>query len=314
MNAKYTISLRKLFKPIMKRLAYLLAYPMLWGISKLPYKLFYAFSDFAFFLIYYLVGYRKKVVKENLQFAFPEKSEEEILLIRKKFYHHFCDLFLEMAKTISISAEELKKRFVLKNPQKLQEIEALNKSYILMMGHYNSYEWVTALQLQGMTYKAFGIYKRIKNPYFDKMIRDSRGKFGVEMLDKDEVIRQMISDKRGGVLASYGMIADQAPKGGKTKYWRDFMGRRVPVFIGSEVAAKKLDFTVTYLKIEKVKRGFYEAELIPITENPQNLTDYQITDAYFDLLEKQIRRQPENYLWTHKRWKHVGKENENQRQ
>ena len=292
----------------MKRIVYLLAYPILWGISKLPYKLFYAFSDFAFFLIFYVVRYRRKVVKENLQLAFPEKSEKEINQIRKKFYQHFCDLFLEMAKTISISAEELKKRFVLKNPEKLQRIETLNKSYVIMTGHYNSYEWSIAIGLQGMTYKAYGVYKKIKNPYFDKMIRGSRGKFSVEMLDKDKVLRQMIRDKRRGVLANYGMISDQAPKGGNSKYWRDFMGHRVPVFIGSEVAAKKLDLNVVYLKIEKTKRGFYEAEILSLCENPQNVPDFEITDAYFEQLEKQIRQQPEYYLWSHKRWKHMGME------
>lgn len=292
----------------MKRLAYLLTYPILWGISKLPYKLFYGVSDMAFFLIFHVVGYRKKVVERNLRLAFPEKSKREIHDIRKKFYRHFCDLFLEMAKTISISEEELIQRFVVKNPEEIKRIEALGKSYITMFGHYNSYEWSTAVQLQGMTYKGYGIYKRIKNPYFDKMIRDTRGKFDVEMLDKDEVLRQMIKDKRGNVLANYGMVADQAPKGGRSKYWRDFMGHRVPVFLGSEVAAKKLDLNVIYLKIEKVKRGYYEAELISLSENPQNVPDYQITDAYFEKLEEQIRSKPEFYLWTHKRWKHIGME------
>jgi len=292
----------------MKRIAFFIAYPFLWMISKLPYKAFYAFSDVAFFLLYYIVGYRKKVVKENLEFAFPEKSEKEIRAIRKKFYRHFCDLFLEMAKTLSISEEELVKRFILKNPEELHRLEALNKSYIIMLGHYNSYEWVTALQLQGMKYKAYGIYKKLKNPYFDKLIRDSRGRFGVEMLDKDDVLRQMIRDNQNNRLCSYGMIADQAPKGGKSKYWQKFMGRKVPVFIGSEVAAKKLDYSVVYLKIEKVKRGFYEAELISIADNPKDFKDFEITSIYIHLLENQIKQKPENYLWTHKRWKHAGTE------
>lgn len=289
----------------MQRFVFLIVYPFLWGISKLPFKLFYGLSDFAFVLIYYVVGYRKKVVDHNLKLAFPDKSEAERKKIRKEFYHHFCDLFLEMAKSLSISEKELKERFVLKNPEELQRMEALHKSYILMMGHYNSYEWSTALGLQGMAYRPYGIYKRIKNPFFDKMIRSGRGKFGVYMLDKNDVIRQMIRDKQKGILASYGMIGDQAPKGGKSKYWRPFFGHTVPVFVGSEVAAKKLDITVAYLKIEKVKRGYYEAKIIVLTENPQTVADYKITDRYIDLLESQIKNQPENYLWTHKRFKHM---------
>lgn len=289
----------------MQRLVFLIAYPFLWGISKLPFKLFYGLSDFAFVLIYYVVGYRKKVVDYNLKLAFPEKTEEERKKIRRKFYHHFCDLFLEMAKSLSISEKELKERFVLKNPSELKNLEGLQKSYIIMMGHYNSYEWSTALGLQGMEYKPYGIYKKIKNPFFDKMIRSIRGRFGVFMLDKNDVIRQMIRDKKEGVLASYGMIGDQAPKGGKSKYWRSFFGHTVPVFIGSEVAGKKLDLTMTYLKIEKVKRGYYEAEIITLTQNPKAVEDYKITDQYIELLENQIKTHPEYYLWTHKRFKHM---------
>src|SRR5699024_9536095 len=108
-------------------------------------------------------------------------------------------------------------------------------------------------------------------------------------------------------LSSYGMIADQSPKLQFARYWRPFFNHKVPVFIGSEKLAKRLDLSVTYLKIEKTKRGYYEAELIPITDNPDSLPDYEITDTYFELLEAQIRQNPQNYLWTHKRWKHENK-------
>lgn len=294
----------------MQRLLYLLTYPFLWTMSQLPYRVFYGVSDFAFFILYYIIGYRKKVVADNLKNAFPEKSKEELKRIRKKFYHHFCDVFIEMTKTISISEEELKKRFVLKNPQEIERLEGLNKGFIMMLGHYNSYEWITALPLQGVTFKAYGIYKKIRNPYFDKLIRRSRGKFNSHLLSKDDVVKKMVKNKRDGVLSCYGMIADQAPKMGRSNYWRPFFGRKVPVFIGSEKMAKSLDFSVTYLKIDKVKRGFYEAELIPIADNPKEVKDYKITDKYIELLEQQIRAKPENYLWTHKRWKHVGMQSE----
>src|SRR5699024_6232743 len=174
---------------LMQRLLYLLAYPFLWGMSKLPFRLFYAVSDVVFLLVFYVVGYRKKVVLNNLKLAFPEKSTEELKVIRKKFYRHFCDVFLEMTKSITISEDELKARFLLKNPDELKRLEALDKSYVIMLGHYNSYEWVTALQLQGMQYKAYGIYKKLKNPYFEKLIKDSRGKFKTYMLSKDDVVR-----------------------------------------------------------------------------------------------------------------------------
>ncbi len=289
----------------MKKLLFWIAYPLLWGISKLPYRLFYAFSDFVFLLVFYIIGYRKKVVQHNLKLAFPEKSIGEIKQIRKKFYHHFCDIFLEMIKTLGISERELKKRFVLKNPEELKRLESLEKSCVIMLGHYSSYEWVISLQLQGMTYKAYGIYKKIKNEYFDKLIHDSRGKFGLYLIDKNEVTDQMLRDKVSGMRAFYGMISDQSPRLKKLNYWLDFLGHEVPVFVGSEKMAKKLDFSMTYLKIEKVKRGYYEAEFVPLSDNPGEGEGFQFTEKYFDLLEAQIRQKPEYYLWTHRRFKHA---------
>lgn len=292
----------------MKRLGYLLAYPFLWVMSKLPDPLFYGVSDGVFFLVYYVVRYRRKVVHANLRRAFPEKKPREIKQITKRFYHHFCDIFLEMTKSLSISEEDLKKRFVLKNPDEMKRLEALGKSYVMMIAHYNSYEWVTALQLQGMQFKAYGIYKRIRNPCFDKLIRESRGKFNTHMLDKNDVVREMIKNKTKGILSVYGMIADQSPKQSPYNYRLSFFGHEVPAFLGSEKMAKKLDLAVTYLKIEKVKRGYYEAEYVPMADNPKEVEDYKITDRYFELLEKQIRNHPEHYLWTHKRWKHEKKQ------
>lgn len=289
----------------MQRLVYYLTIPFLWVVSLLPFSVFYIFSDVICFLVYRIIGYRKKTVTTNLQYAFPEKTRDEILAIRHDFYHHFCDLFLEMIKTGRMSKEQLQQRFKLKNPEELKRIQGLNKGNLLMMAHYASYEWVVALPYQGLTFKSYGIYKKVKNKYFDHLIKSSRGKHGTVMIDKNRIQRQMIKNTRAGKAASYGMIADQAPKGGRTKYWRSFMGHEVPVFIGSEVMAKKLDLAVTYLKITKPKRGYYEVEIIPLADNPKEFADYEITDRYFELLEAQIEQEPAHYLWSHRRWKHV---------
>lgn len=289
----------------MQRFIYIITYPLLWFISKLPFKGIYLVATAVSFIVFNLIGYRRKVITSNLTHAFPNKSKQEIKEIKTKFHLHFCDLFLEMIKSLTITDEELKKRFVITNPEELTRLQTLNKSHVVMMGHYASYEWVTALHYYGLSYKGYGIYKRIKNPYFDKLIRKIRSRQNTTMLDTKTVHKQMFKDKQDNVLASYGMIADQAPKGANTKYWRNFLGRKVPVFVGSEVIAKRLDYAITYLQIEKVKRGYYQATFIPITDNPKDFEDYKITDKYFELLEKQIIKQPEYYLWSHKRWKHA---------
>jgi len=289
----------------MQRLGFIAVYPILWFISILPFKIFYLFSDFVYVIVYYVVGYRKNVVKSNLELAFPEKSKKEIHQIQKKFYHHFCDMFLEMVKTMSISGTALKKRFVVKNPEELERLQSLDKSHIILLGHYASYEWVNALHFYGLTYKAYGVYKKIKNRYFDCLIKRIRSKHHTTMLATKDVPKQILRNKKDQLLSSYGMIADQAPKGAHAKHWLKFMGREVPAFTGSEVLAKRLDLALTYLHIEKVKRGHYTAEFIPLADHPENFKDFEITEKYFQLLEEQIRDKPEYYLWSHKRWKHA---------
>ncbi|MFD1079759.1 lysophospholipid acyltransferase family protein, partial [Longispora fulva] len=161
----------------MQRIVYWLAYPLLWLISILPFPLFYLVSDGVCFLVYHIIRYRRKTVRENLELVFPEKSSAEIKQISKKFYRHMVDMFLEMIKSISISKEELKKRFAFTNLEEVVKIREMDKSIIVACGHYASYEWMNAIQLYGLDYGAFGIYKKIKNRYFDKLVKDIRGRY-----------------------------------------------------------------------------------------------------------------------------------------
>ncbi|MBW2961413.1 lysophospholipid acyltransferase family protein [Mesonia aestuariivivens] len=289
----------------MQRLGFIAVYPFLWLISILPFRIFYLFSDIVYFFVYYIISYRKKVVTNNLQLAFPEKSKKEIYLIKKKFYHHFCDMFLEMVKSMSISDKELKKRFLVKNPEELQRLQSLNKSHIILLGHYASYEWVNALHFYGLTYEGYGVYKKIKNDYFDNLVKKIRSKHHTTMLVTNEVPKRILRNKKSGILSSYGMIADQAPKKGKSSHFITFFDKEVPAFIGSEVLAKRLDLAISYLHIEKVKRGHYTAEFIQLADHPKQFEDFKITEEYFKLLEEQIREEPQYYLWSHKRWKHA---------
>lgn len=244
---------------------------------------------------------------DNLKLVFPEKSTEEIITIRKKFYSHMCDMFLEMVKSISISEEELKKRFVYTNIEEIRRIEKLDKSIMLMCGHYASFEWLFALQLHDLKHDAFGIYKKIKNPGFDKLINDIRKRFGAELIQNSKANMRIARNEQAGSRGAYAMIADQSPKSPSYKFWTDFMDKKVPFYTGSERIAKEFDMVVLYLHVEKVKRGHYEASLINISDNPSETENNQITLDYIQLLEKQIREKPEFYLWTHKRWKHLGK-------
>lgn len=169
----------------MQLAVYLLIYPWLWLVSKLPFKLLYLISDGVYYLLYHLVGYRRKVVRANLELVFPEKSAQERLGIEKKFYRHMCDIFLEMVKTLGISNAEMQRRFSYTNLEVLKELEAKGRSTMIMLPHYASWEWVLSLNTQ-ITSKGYGIYQKIQNPYFDKLVRGIRSKYGTTLIATHE--------------------------------------------------------------------------------------------------------------------------------
>lgn len=287
----------------MQFLIYIISFPFLWLISKLPFKLFYWFSDGIYVLIYYIIGYRKKIVRHNILIALPNLSESERLKIEKKFYSHMCDMFLEMIKTMSISTEEMKKRFKITNIEVVKEYEQKNKSIILLASHYASWEWLLSIN-ESTSFKCIGVYKKINNPYFDKLIRNIRSKFNSELVATDKTIALIAENQEKGIMGMYGLASDQSPQVHKTFHWQQFMGIEVPVHTGAEMLAKRYDLEVVFAKVKKVKRGFYEATFVPICEHPRTIPDYEITDAYLKEVEKQILEAPEYYFWTHKRWKH----------
>ena len=288
----------------MQGLVFWLVYPFLWLISVLPFPLFYLVSDVIFVVVFYLVRYRRKIVKSNLILVFPEKNAAEIKKIEKKFYRHMVDMFLEMIKSISISDEELKKRFSFTNLEEVKDLEKRNKSILLACGHYASYEWMNSLQLYDLSYRAFGVYKKIKNNHFDRLAKKIRGRYDAELIPTREAKHKITENQKKGVLGAYAMVADQSPRVVRAKAWTDFMGIQVPIFSGLEDLSRKLDMAVVYLHVEKVKRGFYQATFKTISITPAQEEDFYISRKFFDKLEEQINTAPEFYLWTHKRWKH----------
>ena len=288
----------------MQRLVYWLAYPFLWLISILPFRLFYIFSDLVFFLVFYIFRYRRKTVRQNLELVFPDKSSEEIKKIRRQFYSHMVDMFLEMIKSISIPNEELKKRFAFKNVEEIEKIRAMDKSILLACGHYASYEWMNALQLYGLDYRGFGIYKKIKNQHFDKLAKDIRGRYEGVLIQTTKATKTITANEKAGIRGVYAMIADQSPKLNRSKVWIDFLGPTVPVFTGLENLSRSLDIPVVYLHVEKIKRGYYSASFRTLTYEPAKEPKFHVIRRYHEELESQIKNAPQYYLWTHKRWKH----------
>ena len=289
----------------MQLLAYILIYPILWFLSILPFRLLYAVSDLLYILMYHVFRYRKLTVKENLRLVFPEKSDLEIKMITKKFFHHFCDIILESIKSMNISLKSMKARYNFKNLDIIKDFEKQNKSIILMCAHYGSWEWIFILQTY-TSHRGYGIYKRLQNKYFDRLIKSIRARYNSYLITTKETFSVLEEAKKNGILSMNGFASDQSPKKDKARHWNEFMGIRVPVHTGAEMLAKKLDMPIVFFAVERKKRGYYEATFQTLAENPTDFKDYEITDKFLKLVEKQIHEAPEYYLWTHKRWKHRG--------
>jgi KDO2-lipid IV(A) lauroyltransferase len=287
----------------MRYLLYLIFYPFLWCISILPFPLLYLFSDFIYYIVYYIVGYRKKTVRENLALALPHLSDTERLVIEKKSYHHLCDMFLEMIKTMTISKAEMAKRYIFTNLEIYKKLEQQEKSIAMMCAHYASYEWLISMNSY-VTFKGYGIYKKLKNPYFDKLVRNIRSKFKATLITTKETIPTIIENNKNKILSIYGFASDQSPRANSAYHWTNFMGIDTPVHTGAEMLAKRYDMNVIFLRVKKIKRGFYEASFEILSEDAENVPNYEITDQFLKLVEQQIYEAPEYYLWTHKRWKH----------
>ncbi len=280
-----------------------LAYAFCRFLSFLPFRVLYAISDFVFFIIYRVFAYRKKVVNQNLRNSFPEKTSDEIRIIRKEFYHHFCDIFIETIKLWNISEKEILKRCVLKNPDFFEPYKTQGKSIIAVTGHYANWEWLSSLAL----YKIgdfLPIYKPLHNKVIDKMYIDIREKLGSKTLAKNDTLRTMIRHKNQNHFTITAFIGDQTPNKKNLHYWTNFLNQDTPILQGAERIAKKLDQAVIYCKMTKIKRGYYEYEFISIADNPKETEENEITEIHTRILEDIIKENPAYWLWSHKRWKH----------
>lgn len=290
----------------MKFISFILTYPLIWLLSRLPMRILYLKSTFFYFIIYYIIGYRKNVVLENLQLSFPKKNDKELKKIRKKFYKHFVDIFIESIKSFSISKKEIAKRYTYKNPELVNKYALEGRSIAMVGAHLANWEWSVNMPLF-VDIPCNVAYTSLGNKFFNKKVISSREKFGVSTFKSSKLINAMQRNAVNKQQGLYGLLSDQSPKLTKTFYWRDFLGVKVPVHTGAEMLAKRFDLVVINYVAKKIKRGYYEVEFQLVTDQPKQFSDYQITDLYTELTEQNIKEQPECYFWTHKRFKHRNK-------
>jgi len=287
----------------MKFLGYILTYSFVWLLHLLPEPILYFISNLLYLLMYHVAGYRKKVVFDNLEKAFPEYDRTEIKRCAKKFYHHLSDVILESAVFHFYTESKALNRLSFKNPELLDDLYKKGKQVMAVVGHYGNWEYIAALGLH-IEYPSLAIYKPLRNRYFDRMVQKNRRAFGVIPVPMAKIGRKLIEYHRSGTPVLTLFLADQRPQYHQIQYWTKFLGRDTPLFLGTEKLARKLDAAVIFLKYRKLRRGRYEVEAELICESPEELKPYEITERHVRILEGMIREEPAYWLWSHHRWKH----------
>lgn len=291
------------------KILYYLTYAVLWLFSLLPMWVHYLISDGIYVIVYHLVGYRKKLVRKNLSDSFPEKSEAEIIRIEKDFYRWFCDYFVETIKLLTISRQELRRRMVFKGAELVNELTENGQSCAVYLGHYCNWEWITSLPLWVTPKAQCGqIYHVLENSEFDKLFLKLRQRMGAVCIPMAETLRKLAEYRQQRQSVVIGYISDQVPFWNNIHHWCPFLNHDTPVLTGTERLARSAGHAVFYIDVERPKRGYYVAEFKLIARDPKQTEDYQLTDAYFTLLEASIRRAPQFWLWTHNRWKRTHEE------
>lgn len=270
-------------------------------MSRLPISVLYALSDALFVVLYRWSGYRTGVVMENLRNSFPERSAAEIKAIAEQFYRHLCDLMIESVAMMNMTREEAIARGRVVNPELLDPYAAAGQNVILVSGHYNNWELIALSFHPQVPHTAIGFYTQLTDPFMERKMRDSRGRFGTVLLTTRQVKQSFVDF--AGQLSMPMFGADQSPSNLHNVHWMTFLHQDTPVALGAERYAREYGYPVVFLKTTKVKRGFYEMELLLLEENPRDTAPGQITEQHTRTLEAIIREQPAYWLWTHRRWK-----------
>ena len=268
----------------------------------LPLRILYLFSDFMYLLIMYVVPYRKKVVYNNLKNAFPEKSEEEIRKIAKSFYRYFCDFIIEIIKSINISPSSLMKRLNYVNPEVVNDQYDKGNNVVLVSGHYGNWEWLSTLNFV-IKHQFIYAARVLHNSFSDTLINNLRQKYGALFVRMEDTYRSIIKRIKHDEKIMIWLLADQRPPK-NAEYWTTFLNQDTAFYLGAGKMVKKLNLSLVFLDIQRVKRGRYDIHFELLTEGAVDMDEYQITEMHIRKLEEVIRKKPDYWLWSHKRWKH----------
>ena len=294
-----------------QRIAYGLLFGIAYTLSLLPLRVLYLLSDVLYLMVFHLVGYRRKLVQRHLADSFPEKEEAERKDIEKAFYRWFCDYIVETLKLFSMSRRQMRRRLVFRGAEVVQQCIDRGQGVALYLGHYCNWEWVSSipLWLRGNHYAGSQVYHVLESPAMDKLLLYPRHRMGPDNVAVMDVLRYIVQNRNEGRPVVMGFIADQVPFWNNIGGWLTFLNHEnTPVLAGTERIARRFDLTCVYIDIQRLRRGYYEAEFQLMTDCPKEQPDGAVTEEYFRRLEATIRRQPPFWLWTHNRWKRTREE------
>lgn len=292
-------------------LVYKMLHALCYALSRLPFNVLYALSDCNYFVVYYLLRYRRKTVWQNLTSSFPEKDKHELKKIQHGFYHFLCDYFVETLKMLSITKEEMLQHIEFHGLDVVEQCFDEGQTCAGILGHYCNWEYLATTNIafkrhpEGITPL---IYHPISNKILDQLFLDMRQSLGGVCIPKNEILRKLITYRREKRMTLTGYISDQSPKWQNIHLWIDFLGHDTPVFTGGEKIMRKMNDAVFYLRLQRPSRGHYIVNFELITREPASMPENEITKIFFKRLEQDIRRDPRYYLWSHKRWKRTHEE------
>ena len=284
----------------MRVLFYLVFYPL----SLFPLWVLYGIAYIFYLIVNYIIRYRRHIITQNLKRAFPEKSEGEIASLRRKYYLHLSQIAAEMLKMLTLSRKKVMKRYRCENPEVVNQFYDEGKSVILMSSHYNNWEWMILSLPMQFKHAGVGVGKANSNKVFEMLINRARTRYGTVVVFADHV-RELFQDRElNRKPTTYMMLSDQSPNNMNKSYKTLFLNQPSGMIYGAEYFARKYDIPVVYYEVIKEKTGHYIIVNQLITDKPTTLGNGEIIKQYTRLLEETIRRQPEFWLWSHRRWKH----------
>jgi Kdo2-lipid IVA lauroyltransferase/acyltransferase len=286
---------------ILKKLTYYLFRVFIALFSIIPFRILYIISDGIFFLVYHLVGYRKKVVLENLEHSFPGKSSAEISEIARKFYHHLADVFIESLKAFTMKEDDVIERYRFVNHEFLDELYRKGQQILVVAGHYNNWEWAGIASGKQMLHRPVGFYKPLTNKYVDAFVQKTRVQGRSVLASIVHTAATFNTD--WGEPAAFYMVGDQSPSSPRLAYWVRFMNQDTASLHGPEKYARVHNLPVVFVYSKKIKRGYYEVEFSMLEEHPAETKTGEITGKFMHKLEEVITGNPQYYLWSHRRWK-----------